>query len=84
MSQESAIVVFDILNRNLSYDLEIPLNISANELVIALNQAYKLNIDIHDIKNCFMKTENPIALLHGNKTLREYGIHNGSILIFDE
>lgn len=84
MNKEKAIVIFNNKKNNMSIDLEIPLTISANELVGALNTAYELGIDVSDIKNCYLKSENPIALLKGNKTLAEYGIRNGSIIIFTE
>lgn len=84
MNKDTAIVIFNIPKRNFTADLEIPLDISANDLVIALNTAYKLNIDTSDIKNCYLKAENPIALLRGNKTLAEYGIRNGSAINFTE
>lgn len=84
MNRDVAIVVFNIINRQLSVDLEIPLNITANELVIALNTAYELGIDTGDIKNCYLKSENPIALLKGNKTLSEFGLRNGSVINFTE
>ncbi len=82
MSNEKAIVVFNIVKRNLSVDLEIPLDITANDLVNALNTAYDLGIDTTDIKNCYLKAERPIALLKGNKTLSEFGLCNGSIINF--
>lgn len=84
MTKDTAIVIFNIVKRNVSYDLEIPLNISANDLVNALNVAYKLNIDTSDIKNCYLKAERPIALLRGDKTLGEYGLRNGSVINFTE
>lgn len=84
MAKDTAIVIFNITKRNESYDLEIPLDISANDLVNALNIAYKLNIDTSDIKNCYLKAENPIALLRGDKTLSEYGLRNGSVINFTE
>lgn len=84
MNREVAIVVFNMIKRNFTADIEIPLNITANELVIALNTAYELGIDTSNIKNCYLKAENPIALLRGNKTLEEYGIRNGSIINFTE
>lgn len=77
-------IIFNIHKRKTSVDLEIPLNITANELVVALNSAYDLNINIYDIKNCYLKSENPIALLKGNKTLKDYGIINGTIINFTE
>ena len=84
MNRDVAIVVFKIVKRQFSIDLEIPLNITANELVVALNTAYDLGIDTSNIKNCYLKAENPIALLRGNKTLSEYGIRNGSVITFTE
>lgn len=84
MDRDKAIIVFKITKRNFVVDLEVPLFISANELVMALNTAYELKIDVTDVKNCYLKSENPIALLRGNKTLFEYGIRNGSVINFTE
>lgn len=84
MEKDKAVVIFNIIKKNFSVDLEIPLYITANELVMALNSAYNLEIDTSDIKNCFLKAERPIALLRGNKTLAQYGIRNGSVINFTE
>lgn len=84
MAKETAIIIFNIVKRDITTDLEIPLDISANELVVALNAAYELNIDTSDIKNCYLKAENPIALLRGDKTLAEFGLRNGSIINYTE
>ena len=84
MDKESIIIIFNITKRKFAVDLEVPLYISANELVVALNTAYELGIDTSDIKNCYLKSENPIALLKGNKTLAEFGLRNGSIINFTE
>lgn len=84
MGKESAIIIFNIIKRKFTQDLEVPLDISANDLVIALNTAYELGIDTSDIKNCYLKSENPIALLKGNKTLAEFGLRNGSVINFTE
>lgn len=84
MNKDTAIIIFNIIKRNFSVDLEIPLDISANDLVNALNTTYELGIDTSDIKNCYLKVENPIALLKGNKTLAEFGLRNGSIINFTE
>lgn len=84
MKKETAVVRFFIKKRKFSIDLEIPLFISANDLVLALNSAYDLGIDTSDIKNCYLKSEYPIALLKGNKNLAEYGIRNGSCIYFNE
>ena len=84
MNKEKAIVIFHIAKRNFSVDLEIPLHITANELVLALNAAYELSIDTSDIKNCYLKAERPIALLRGNKTLAEFGVRDGTVIYFTE
>lgn len=84
MNKDTAIIIFNIIKRNFSVDLEIPLDISANDLVNALNTAYELGIDTSDIKNCYLKAENPIALLKGNKSLMEFGLRNGSVINFTE
>lgn len=84
MNRDVAIVVFNVVKRQFTIDLEIPLNITANELVIALNTAYELGIDTTNVKNCFLKAENPIALLKGNKLLSEFGVRNGTVINFTE
>lgn len=84
MNNDTAIVIFEAKEKKIIADLEIPLSISANDLVVALNTVYELNIDTSNIKNCYLKAENPIALLKGNKTLREYGLRNGSVIYYTE
>lgn len=81
---EKAIITLNIVNRNFTVDLEIPLSITANELVIALNSAYELNIDTSDMKNCYLKAEKPIILLRGNKTLEEFGVRDGTVINYTE
>ncbi len=82
--ENKAIIIFNITKRNFSVDLEVPLDISANELVVALNSAYDLGIDVTDVKNCYLKAENPITLLKGNKLLSEFGVRNGTVINFTE
>lgn len=83
MDRNQAIVIFKVEGKNsFETDLEVPLDISANDLFVGVNTAYNLGIDTTDIKGCYLKAENPIALLRGNKTLREYGIRNGSRIYF--
>lgn len=84
MEKETAIIVLNITKRRITVDIEVPLTISANELVIALNTGYDLGIDTTNIKNCYLKAENPIVLLKGNRTLAEFGIRNGSVINFTE
>lgn len=77
-----AIVIFKMYKRNIEVDLEIPLDITANDLVNALNTAYELGIDTNNVKNCYLKAENPIALLKGNRLLSDFGVRNGTVINF--
>ena len=81
---DKAIIIFKMLRKNMEVDLEIPLGITPTDLVIALNTAYELGIDTNDMKNCYLKAENPIAFLKGNRTLSEYGVRNGTIINFTD
>lgn len=78
------VIIFNILKRNISVDLEIPLDITTKELVVGLDQAFNLGIDTSDIKQCYLRVENPIMLLRGNKLLSEYGLREGSIINYTE
>ena len=84
MSNDKAVVILKIRKRNYVVDIEVPLNITANELVIGLNSAYDLGIDVTNVKECYLKTENPIALVRGNRLLSEFGMCNGTIINFTE
>jgi len=77
---DKAVIILYLQRENKKIDIEVPLNISAKELVIALNEAYNLRLDVEDISKCYLKCENPIALLKGDTTLKEYGVRNGSII----
>ena len=84
MDQETVIIILDLIKRKKTVDLEVPLTITANELVNALNTAYGLGIDSNDIKNCYLKAERPIALLRGNRTLGEFGVRDGTVIRFSD
>lgn len=80
---EKAIVIFCVKG-GISVDLEVPLDITATELIHALNTAYKLGIPTERIGESYLKCENPVALLRGSKTLGGMGIHNGSRIVFEK
>ncbi len=87
MDRERIIINFNILyqsGRQKNVDLEVPLSITANELVIGLNTAYGLGINTDDNKKLYLKAENPIALLKGSKTLRDFHLMNGTKIYFVE
>lgn len=84
MDRNKIVITVKIPKKRMEQDLEVPTNITANDLVIALNSIYELGMDINNIADCFLKAENPIALLKGNRTLEEFGMHNGSLIIINE
>ena len=75
----NAIITVNLLKAGHSHDLEVPLDISASELCAALFQKF-LPEYYGDTHNYYLKAERPIALLRGERTLREYGIRDGSII----
>ena len=80
MNNDRIVAILNWHKKGISMDVDIPLNITANELIIGLNDGLKLGIDTRDLSKCHLKTENPIAFLRGNKTLSEYGLRNGTII----
>lgn len=80
MEKNRFTAVFRWHKKNQQMDLDIPLDISANELIIALNQGLKLGMDTADISKCHLKTENPVALLRGNKLLKDFRLREGTII----
>lgn len=80
MDDEKAIVILALHKSQKKIDLELPLYITVNDLIFGLNQAYSLGFDTTNLGWCCLKTENPIALLKGDRTLKEYGIHNGTVI----
>ena len=81
MNENRAIVIFQIPDRGFSCDLDIPLTITAQELMEALDEAYQLGMKSRQPRDQYLRSENPIALLRGPVLLEESGLHHGSILI---
>lgn len=82
MDKDTIVIRFINVERKTEVDLDVPAAITANELVLALNKAYTLGIDVSDIKKCYLQAENPIALLRGNRTLQDFGLRNGSAIYY--
>ena len=70
-------------SRNRVTDVQIPLFLTASELVAALTHAYDLPIRLEDSTQVYMRSENPIAFLAGPQTLEMLGIANGTRIFFD-
>lgn len=80
--EKRIIIEFYDMKNNQNIDLEVPLNLTANEFYQALESTFGMEKDSHRITAGFLKSENPIALLKGNKTLEEYGLHDGSRILY--
>ncbi len=81
-SKERVIIRFVARNKNISCDIEVPLDITANDLIVGLNEAYNLGIDLSDIRQCYMSCENPVVLIKGKRLLGEYGVRDGSLITY--
>ena len=80
MGRERIVAVLERHRERKRTDVDLPLNITANEAIIGLNQAFGLGMDTSDLSRCFLRTENPIALLKGNRTLEEFGLRDGTVI----
>ena len=63
-------------------DIEVPLGITATELIYGLNTGFELGIDVNDPQRCFFRSENPIALIKGESTLDDLGMRNGTSIFY--
>lgn len=80
--ENKAVIMFRTGNGDVK-DVEVPLNITVKELIWALNVAYSLGIATEKLSESYLKAENPIALMQGEKTLEAFGIHDGTSINFE-
>ena len=79
MASDKAIILINLVKSGRTCDLETPLDISASELCSALFSRY-FPEQYGDMSQYYLRAERPIALLRGERTLREYGIRDGSVI----
>lgn len=79
---DTIIVEFHNLLNGQKRDLQIPLQMTADHLVDALNKAYSLNIPMDDESQRYLQSENPIAFLKGDVELQSLGIRDGSVIFY--
>lgn len=77
---EKIIMIFKRNNTDGGIDIEVPADIKSSELIYGLNQAFHLGINMDNPNECYMRAENPIALVRGEAKLDELGLRNGTIL----
>lgn len=80
---DSFLVEFHDGSRNKTYDLQLPAFLTGSELVIALQKAYQLELDLNDPAQLYLRAENPVALITGEDTLDALGVSNGTTIHFD-
>lgn len=66
--------------KQLHADIELPLNIRAEQVIDALCKIYALDYTESSCLIC----ENPVALISGKQTLGEAGVRSGSIIKYFE
>ncbi len=76
--KNKARIIINIPGEGIREELEVPLDITANDLILALNQIYSLDMDTDNCFQYYLKADNPKALLRGNKILQDYGIRCGT------
>lgn len=84
MNNDRITAILHIHNKGLKADVDLPLDITVNELIIGLNEGFGLGLDTSDLSKCYLKTENPTAFLKGNKCIAEYGLRNGTTINITE
>lgn len=79
---EKAVVKFVNHTSGFEIDIEVPLDITAQDLFIALNRGLKLGVNENDRYNYFLKADKPLAFLSGTETLDKFGVRNGTVINF--
>ncbi len=78
--EDKVIVMLKRNSTDKGIDVEIPTNITANELIYGLNKGLGLGLNMNNPDESCFRMENPIAFLRGDTTLEEFGIRNGSTI----
>lgn len=81
--KEKVILQFEREKTGECFDIEVPLGITANELLHSLNKGLNLGLNLADLSQCYLTTENPIVLLKGDVLLEQFNIHDGTRICFN-
>ena len=79
----SLIIRFKNVKKNEEFDIEVPADITANELIYGLKKGFQLDIDMDNPKQCYLRAENPIALIRGEATMESLGLRDGSVVYYE-
>ena len=83
MTVDFCMVEFHDNRKGTSCDLQLPMNLTGNELVRALTSAYQLPIDLNNPDEMYLRAEDPIMLISGEETIEDLGMSNGTRIFFD-
>lgn len=78
----TVILIFDHVKMNKRFDIEVPLDITANEFIYGLNAGLHLGIDMNNVAECYLCTEEPRALLRGDRLLEDFGLRDGTVITY--
>ena len=79
MDNSVRILLIDHVGRR-RMDLEVDPDVTAMEFFAGLDSALGWSVDPQNSRECYLACENPIALLRGSHTLREFGVRDGSTI----
>ena len=80
---DKIIMIFKCGVEDNGVDIEVPVDITAGELIYGLNEGFQLGINMENPAEVFLRAENPIALVRGERTLADIGLRNGTTLYFE-
>ena len=80
---DNIIMIFKRGDTDKGVDIEVPAGITAGELIYGLNQGFHLGINMDNPADTYLRAENPVRLVRGEKTLAELGLHHGTTLYYE-
>lgn len=75
---DRAVIIINIPEIGLREDLEIPTDITVNDLIIAIGKIYGRKVENEHIFDYYLRMDNPKALMSGERKLSEYEVRDGS------
>lgn len=80
--KDTIVLIFQYTFSGRQLDIEVPKDITANDLLYGLNEGLKLGIDIYNRKTAYLVAKNPRVLIRGIRRLEQLGLRDGSVILF--
>ncbi len=74
-------IVLKDQNKRTDRIIEVSQDMKANDFIMAIVKTFGFHLKEEKPSHYFLVSENPIVLLKGSKTLKEFGLRNGSEII---